>query len=96
MLTVTLLCAVFASFTIPPEWAASEMKNLEDRATVRISRQYNPAEKVTVPDGCYLVDEKTGLVLERPAPVEREHRHPFIMPTWPDNNLTITPAVPGR
>ena len=38
-MTVTLLCAVFATFSIPSPWVATEIKNLADRATVTITRQ---------------------------------------------------------
>lgn len=52
MITVTLLCALFTSFTIPEPWRATEVKNLEDRTTVTITRSITAGEAVTVPKGC--------------------------------------------
>ena len=87
-MTVTLLCAVFATFSIPSPWVATEIKNLADRATVTITRQIKSGEAVSVPNGC---------VSPETPPVAK--RDPFLNPGGMGGcstpGITITP-MPGH
>ena len=68
MMTVALLCAVFQTFTIPSPWVATEVRNLQDRATVAITRPMKSGEVVTVPVGCAAIDTPATPVLRWGTP----------------------------